>query len=144
MELFSLVDKYIQLYCNIANARALKLDTAFEVHCAENIDISVRSFEAAITLLTYQRLNYRCCLITKPSLLFSKYQHFLPNLKGLSQDQKCFHLFSDSEAYYEQMGPIPSSTGSLDIALDDAFCRLSTQQSWPRDRKLTQSCWCLH
>ena len=35
--------------------------------------------------------------------------------------QKCPHLFSDSEAYYEQMGPIPSSNGSLDIALSNAI-----------------------
>jgi len=29
-------------------------------------------------------------------------------------------------------------------ALDDALFRPSTQQSWPQDRKVTQSCWCLH
>ena len=28
---------------------------------------------------------------------------------------------SDSEAYHEQMGPIPSSNGSLDIALSSAY-----------------------
>jgi len=39
------------------------------------------------------------------------------NLKGLCHGQKCRHLFSDSEAYHEQMGPIPSSNGSLDRAL---------------------------
>jgi len=33
------------------------------------------------------------------------------------------NLFSDFEAYHEQMGPIPSSNGSLDIALSNA-------QSW--------------
>jgi len=31
-----------------------------------------------------------------------------------------FHLFVDSEAYHEQMGPIPSSNGSIDIALFNA------------------------
>jgi len=41
-------------------------------------------------------------------------------LKGLSHSQKCLDLFSDSEAYHEQMGPIPSSNGSLDIALSNA------------------------
>jgi len=35
-------------------------------------------------------------------------------------------LFSDSEAYHKQMGPTPSSNGSLDIALSQ------TQQNWPR------------
>jgi len=35
-------------------------------------------------------------------------------LKGLC------HLFSYSEAYHERMGPIPSSNGSLDIALSNA------------------------
>jgi len=30
------------------------------------------------------------------------------------------HLFSDSEAYHEQMGPIPISNGSLDIGLSNA------------------------
>jgi len=34
--------------------------------------------------------------------------------------QKWLHLFVDSEAYHEQMGPIPSSNGSLDIALSNA------------------------
>jgi len=34
--------------------------------------------------------------------------------------QKYLHLFLDSEAYHEQMGPIPSSNGSLDIALSNA------------------------
>jgi len=29
-------------------------------------------------------------------------------------------------------------------ALGDALFRPSTLQNWPRDRKLTQSCWCLH
>jgi len=29
----------------------------------------------------------------------------------------CLYLFSDSEAYHEQMGLIPSSNGSLDMAL---------------------------
>ena len=29
-------------------------------------------------------------------------------------------------------------------ALNDALFRLSTQQNWPRQRKLIQSCWCLH
>jgi len=29
-------------------------------------------------------------------------------------------------------------------ALGDAFFRPLTQQNWARDRKITQSCWCLH
>jgi len=33
---------------------------------------------------------------------------------------KSVHLFLDSEAYHEQMGPISSSNGSLDIALSNA------------------------
>jgi len=41
-------------------------------------------------------------------------------LKGLCHGQKFLHLFSDFEAYHEQKGPIPSSIGSLDIALSDA------------------------
>ena len=41
-------------------------------------------------------------------------------LKGLCHDQKCLHLFSDSQAYHEQMGQIPSSNGSLDKALSNA------------------------
>ena len=60
-------------------------------------------------------------------------------------------LFVDSEAYYEQMGPITSSNGSLDIALSnvhtfvgDVLFRPSMHENWPRERKLTQSCWCLH
>jgi len=38
------------------------------------------------------------------------------SLKGLYNGQKCLQLFSESEAYHEQMGPIPSSNESLDIA----------------------------
>ena len=30
-------------------------------------------------------------------------------LKGLCHGNKCLHLFSYSEGYHEQMGPIPSS-----------------------------------
>ena len=41
-------------------------------------------------------------------------------LKGLWHGQKWLHLFVDSEDYHEQMGPIPSSNGSLDIALSNA------------------------
>jgi len=73
-------------------------------------------------------------------------------LMGLWHGQKWLHLFVDSEAYHEQMGSIPSSYGSLDLAypmrilraLADVLFRLSTHQNWPRDRKLPQSCWCLH
>lgn len=38
-------------------------------------------------------------------------------LEGLTHGQKRLPLFSDSEADHEQMGPIPSSNGILDIAL---------------------------
>jgi len=38
-------------------------------------------------------------------------------LNGLCHGQKYFHLFSNSEAYHEQMGAILSSNGSLVIAL---------------------------
>jgi len=41
-------------------------------------------------------------------------------LKGLCQGQKCLYLFSDYETYHEQMSPIPSSHGTLDIALSNA------------------------
>jgi len=58
------------------------------------------------------------------------------------------HLFSDSEAYHKQMGPVPSSNRNYPMrtfgAIDDALFTPSTQQNWPRDRKLTHSCWCLH
>jgi len=37
-------------------------------------------------------------------------------LKGLCHSKKCLY----SEAYHEQMGPIPSSNGNLDIALSKA------------------------
>jgi len=42
------------------------------------------------------------------------------SLKGLCHGQKCLHLFSDSEAYRVQMGPIASSNGGLVIALSNA------------------------
>jgi len=65
-------------------------------------------------------------------------------IKGLRHGQKCIHLNSDSEAYYERMGLTPSSNGNLPIAPRDALFRQPMQQNWPRDRKLAQSCWCLH
>ena len=73
-----------------------------------------------------------------------------PWLKGLWHGQNWLHLFVDSEADHEQMGPIPSSNGSLDIALSNAqlgalgnvLFRPSTHKNWPRERKFTQSCWC--
>ena len=73
-----------------------------------------------------------------------------PMLKELSQGQKWLHMFSDSKAYDEQIGSIPWSNGNLDIGLFIAhnwsphwqiFHMLMTQ-NLPRDRKLTQSCWC--
>ena len=44
-------------------------------------------------------------------------------LKGLCHGQKCLHLFSYSEAYHEQLSPIPKSSGSLDIALSNAHTK---------------------
>jgi len=41
-------------------------------------------------------------------------------LKGLCHGQKCLKLFSDFEAYHEQIGLITSSNGRLDIALSNA------------------------
>jgi len=52
------------------------------------------------------------------------------SLKGLCHGQKCLHLFSDSEAYHEQMGPIRSSTGSLDIALSNAHTQSPRQRTF--------------
>jgi len=40
-------------------------------------------------------------------------------LKGLCHGHKYLHLFSDSEAYHEQMGPKPISNGNLDVALSN-------------------------
>jgi len=41
-------------------------------------------------------------------------------LQGLCHGQKYLPSFSVSEAYHEQMGGIPSSNGSSDIALSNA------------------------
>ena len=38
-------------------------------------------------------------------------------------------MFLDSDAYHEQMGPIPSSNGNLDIALFNAH----TYSPWRRN-----------
>jgi len=53
--------------------------------------------------------------------------------------------------YPAQMGPISSSNGpNIQLkwaqypALGDALFRQLTQQNWPQDWKLAQSCWCLH
>jgi len=43
---------------------------------------------------------------------YSKMMNLI-SLKGLCHGQKCLHLFSDSEAYHEQICPIPSSSGRL-------------------------------
>ena len=56
-------------------------------------------------------------MIFTPSFTFS---YDITSLKGLWRGQKWFHLFADAEAYHELMGPIPSSNGSLDIALSNA------------------------
>ena len=42
------------------------------------------------------------------------------SLTGLWHGQKWLHLFVDSEAYHEQIGPIPNSNETLDIALSNA------------------------
>ena len=62
------------------------------------------------------------------------------NLEELWHGQKWLHLFVDSEADHEQMGPISSSNESLDIALSIAHTwsprqrnfRPSTHQNWPQ------------
>ena len=67
-------------------------------------------------------------------------------LEGLCHGYKWLHLFVDFEACYEQMGPIPSSNRSSDIAQSNAHTesprrrtfRPSMPQNWPRDRKLTE------
>ena len=48
------------------------------------------------------------------------FAHVITPLKRLFHGQKFLHLFLDSEACLEQMGPIPSSNESLDIALSNA------------------------
>jgi len=86
-------------------------------------------------------------------MVFPIHKVYLFISKGLCHGQKCLHLFSDSKAYHEQMGPIPSSNGSSDIlpypmlilrALGDALFRPPMLHNWPRDRKLTQSSWRSH
>ena len=89
--------------------------------------------------------------LSTPVLKLFRVNSFM--LKGLWHGQnKWLHLFVDSEAYHEQIGPIPSSNESLDIALSNAHTsspqwptlfRPSTHQNWPRDKNLTQGCWCL-
>jgi len=44
----------------------------------------------------------------------------IPTVRGVMSWSKVSSLVSDSEAYNEQIGPIPSSNGSLDIALYNA------------------------
>ena len=58
-------------------------------------------------------------------------------LKGLCHGQKCLHLFSDSEASHEQMGPISSSNGSLDI-YNRIQCAYLEPSATHLPRKLTQ------
>jgi len=56
------------------------------------------------------------CLLT----VIKKKKDKMILLEGLWHGQKWLHSFVDSEAYHEQMGPTPSSNGSLDIALSNA------------------------
>jgi len=51
-------------------------------------------------------------------------------LKGLSHGQKCVHLFSDSEAYHEQMGSIHTSDESLDLALTNVHTKSLRQHTF--------------
>jgi len=51
------------------------------------------------------------------TLLFLLLIALVAQLGQLRHANVCLYLFSDSEAYHEQTGPIPSSNGSLDIAL---------------------------
>jgi len=52
---------------------------------------------------------------------FSKFTQINPMIKGVMTWAKVTsHVCEDSEAYHEQMGPIPSSNGILDIALFNA------------------------
>ena len=51
------------------------------------------------------------------TLLFLLLIALVAQLGQLRHATVCLYLFSDSEAYHEQTGPIPSSNGSLDIAL---------------------------
>jgi len=72
-------------------------------------------------------------------IIYPSHLGVMIKIKGVMSRPKvstCFHIL-----YHEQVGPIPSSNGSLDIALSnahvDAFFRPSTQQNWPRDWELT-------
>ena len=64
--------------------------------------------------------RFRPYLNTDPLVKLLTFYIGFYDLKGLWHGQKWLHLFLDSEAYYEQMGPIPSSYESLDIALSNA------------------------
>ena len=72
---------------------------------------------------TEQKWVYRVFLLrsvksTGMSATVTVNRHY--KLKRLCHGQKSLHLFSDSGAYIEQMGPIPSPNGSLDLALSNA------------------------
>jgi len=57
----------------------------------------------------------------KASSLRGSYPLESSQLKELCLGQQCLHLFPYSEAYHEQMGPIPSSPGSLNITLSNVY-----------------------
>jgi len=106
-----------------------------------------------VRMTSYIRLigvrNTRYCIASDSTKLLQdleswKFQCPLRMVKGVMTWAKCPHLFVDSEGYHEQMGPLPNSNGSLDIALfkTHTFQTINMHQNWPRGRKLTQSCWC--
>jgi len=62
-------------------------------------------------------------------------------LMGSYRGQKCLHLFSDSEAYHEEMGPITSSNGSLDIALLRALYPMRIPKSLSQEKSFRRVDW---
>ena len=89
------------------------------VACVEHV-ISCVEPAKMICYLSESDIPEALSIIQQDSGNFRLVHH---TLKGLCHGQKCFHLFSDSEVYHEQIGPIPSSNGSLDIALSMCIFR---------------------
>jgi len=63
---------------------------------------------------------------------------------GLLREVNCKKLQHCYQSWWFRSYPSLLSPMRILRALSEALFRPSTQQYWPRDRKLTQSCWCLH
>jgi len=133
-------DKMItQLYSSNPNVSVLRIANGKHTRSQSYLLYGVHRYEQKISYAVLWKNSlsvtiYDSCLLMHPFLqennfvqtkiaklakflLAQRFQSGMIYLKELWHGRKWLHLFVDSEACHEQMGPIPSSNESLDIAL---------------------------